>query len=616
VPAFSPADPFGGALDAAPSATPENSPAADEMEPGEDEEAEEEPEEMVFALRDEGPAPPRGGKLAAFLLLVAIAGGVYFFAQTKRPAPHSTIPPGPAAGVEISPFSASGAPPVKTPVSAAPAPTIPGASGSTPASASAPPAAPPPSAPAVPESRGATMISPDWAGHPAVFIIHFSSYQMKENADRDATRLAKVLGRPMHVIGVNLGPAGHWYRVMLGEFRPAKRPTRPPDLAAKSTAGMTRLSGSPPPRRIALPRRRTRRLPGRLRSPRRRPCRARLPPALPRRADRVSRFHGGRALRPRERPPVAPRSGAARFRHGPSRPLRPGHRGLFARDAAGFAGEIVFCEAASGSGRFLQDFRTALADLDPDALSRTRLWAIERSTSGQESIAGARLADRIVGDASDLEGERFEGWIFSNELYDALPVHRVTRSGDRLLELGVSLAPDAAAFAWTTLPAAPGLSGYLARFGIELADGQIAEINLEAAPIHRSPRGSSARPDRGLRLRPSRHDPLPQACPPVGRSRCILAGRRGGSPLERPGEVDLTAHVNWDDLERAGESEGFVTERRMRQAEFLAAAGLFEDAGARRIEALRLIDPEGIGDALSVLLQSKGMPSLFLYSRI
>jgi SAM-dependent MidA family methyltransferase len=78
--------------------------------------------------------------------------------------------------------------------------------------------------------------------------------------------------------------------------------------------------------------------------------------------------------------------------------------------------------------------------------------------------------------------------------------------------------------------------------------------------------------------------------------------------------------VNWDDLARAGEEEGFATDVRMRQSEFLMKAGLFEDVGEapgvtgeapdRRLEALRLFNPEGIGDDLSVLVQSKGMAPL------
>jgi len=257
VPAFSPDDPFGGGFEAVSSApSAKQSPARAELDadegggtPVEDEEApvpeeetEEEPE-VAFAVRGETPKPPRGGKLAAFLLFIAIAGGVYFFSQTKRPAPPSTMPPGPSSGGESSPFPAPSAPPGKdsAPVTSAPTPALPAAPRPGPAPAPSPappvPAASPGSS--VPESHGAAMISPDWAGHPAAFMIHFSSYQKKENADRDAARLTKLLGRPLRVIGVNLGASGYWYRVMLGEFRSREEADAArEELVAKGTPGM------------------------------------------------------------------------------------------------------------------------------------------------------------------------------------------------------------------------------------------------------------------------------------------------------------------------------------------------------------------------------------------
>jgi cell division protein FtsN len=62
------------------------------------------------------------------------------------------------------------------------------------------------------------MVSEDWNGHAPVFMIHFSSYQKRENAERDQARLAKLVGRPFHIISVNLGREGPWFRVMLGDF--------------------------------------------------------------------------------------------------------------------------------------------------------------------------------------------------------------------------------------------------------------------------------------------------------------------------------------------------------------------------------------------------------------
>jgi hypothetical protein len=277
VPAFSPDDPFGGAFETAAAATTAPRPADDpEFEPAEwEDEEEEDGPEVAFAVREELPAPPRGGKLTAFLLFVAIAGGVYFFSQTRRPAQPTAIPVGAIPGAESS-SSPSAAPPVKAPgpVEAAPRPALPAVSGSTPATASPSALAGPSSGAAtsspearipesrglesqVPESRGATMISPDWAGHPAEFMIHFSSYQKKENADRDAARLAKLLGRPLHVIGVNLGAPGYWYRVMFGEFRSREEADAArQDLAAKGTPGMGlvyRVSAFPADRVSAFP---------------------------------------------------------------------------------------------------------------------------------------------------------------------------------------------------------------------------------------------------------------------------------------------------------------------------------------------------------------------------
>ena len=290
---------------------------------------------------------------------------------------------------------------------------------------------------------------------------------------------------------------------------------------------------------------------------------------------------------------------------------------LFSADAKNSSGEIVFCEAGAGSGAFLRDFRSALGELDPETAGRTRLRAIERSEAGRAAIAGSGIADRVAPDAGGL-GESFDGWIFSNELYDALPVHRVVGRDDGLDELVVGTRDGA--FAWSRRPAPRPLSDYLARFGVTLEPGQIGEVSLDAAPLHRSlarllSRGRLVTFDYGHRAAVLYH---PHARP-AGTLAVHSRGRRGGDPLERPGEVDLTAHVNWDDLERAGEAEGFVTERRMRQSEFLMRTGLFEEAGTdrrageareRRLEAIRLFDPEGLGDDLSVLLQSKGMSAL------
>ena len=61
--------------------------------------------------------------------------------------------------------------------------------------------------------------------------------------------------------------------------------------------------------------------------------------------------------------------------------------------------------------------------------------------------------------------------------------------------------------------------------------------------------------------------------------------------------------------DEAGEAEGLVTQGISRQGRWLIEAGLFDFAqgDAERWRAYRLVDPEGMGEELSVLVQSKGI---------
>jgi hypothetical protein len=174
-------------------------------------------------------------RLLIFLGLVGVGYAAYRFSPwrtlTKRtrsaPRPAAAPPTRSAMPPNPSPASTSAPPPEPAPSTSAPPP----ATGKRPTTTPAPPVAKPKSLPvedaaptsaqeppSIPESRGSSMISKDWDGHPAVFMIHFSSYQKKDNADRDFRRLSKLFDRPIRVIGVNLGREGFWYRVMLGDF--------------------------------------------------------------------------------------------------------------------------------------------------------------------------------------------------------------------------------------------------------------------------------------------------------------------------------------------------------------------------------------------------------------
>lgn len=278
----------------------------------------------------------------------------------------------------------------------------------------------------------------------------------------------------------------------------------------------------------------------------------------------------------------------------------------FAKDARKLEGDLDFVEIGAGEGRFLADFAESLAREHPAVAARTRLTAVERSAAAREKLAKLPLAIRTG--AGDLPERSIAGWIFVNELYDALPVARVRGRAEGLEELRVGVEEDR--FVWTCAAAPAAWRDRLARSGVSLAAGQIGEIRPGAAALHRQlaralSRGRLVVFDYGHRA-PTLYHPLAR---PGGTLAVHRGGRRGGDPLERPGEQDLTAHVDWDELITAGEDEGLESEGPIRQGRFLAESGIFDfaESEADKWRAYRLVDPAGMGDEISVLVQSRGI---------
>jgi SAM-dependent MidA family methyltransferase len=281
---------------------------------------------------------------------------------------------------------------------------------------------------------------------------------------------------------------------------------------------------------------------------------------------------------------------------------------------------VVLVDVAAGDGRFLASVIDALGADAGGVLAR--VVAVDRARV-QRARAARWLADGPVpveiAAASGVAGSR-PSVVHASELYDAMPVHRVEQRSGGLIELTVIATDDA--LEWGSRPAAPELESYLTGHDVTLEPGQVAEINLSAERLHlalleRIENGIALTLDYGYsarRLYDSR-----------GRRRGSLATYRrhalGSDPLESPGNRDLTAHVNWDDLRRAGTSCGWREIGLMPLAEFLVRSGLGDvmeargvgieadldaDTVAARQEIKRLLDPEGMGSDLKMLVQGRG----------
>jgi SAM-dependent MidA family methyltransferase len=297
--------------------------------------------------------------------------------------------------------------------------------------------------------------------------------------------------------------------------------------------------------------------------------------------------------------------------------------GLLERLAAR-VGPLAFCDVASGDGALLGELAAALASRGGSALRW--LGSVERSSAMRavqaERLRGATAVPlAVAASVEELELPPAPAVVHASELYDAVPAHRVVMRSDGLKELRVAVAGGT--LGWRETPAGAELERYFAGHGVALEPDQIAEARLDAEPLHRTLLERAG--GDGLAVVVDYGYPAQRLYDPRGRRGGALAvqhaHRVSRDPLVEPGERDLSAHVNWDDLRRAAAGAGWREIGLTALAPFLVQAGLAvamaelglgENAEldartvAARQEIKRLLDPDGMGSDLKVLVQGIG----------
>lgn len=281
-------------------------------------------------------------------------------------------------------------------------------------------------------------------------------------------------------------------------------------------------------------------------------------------------------------------------------------------------------EAGAGSGRLATHVLDFAARQLEDFYGALRYVAVERSPARRAahtaSLGPHAAAGRAVS-AAELPEEIPAGGVFSNELLDALPVHRVAREQGILRELYVAL--DGQEFCEQLGPVStPALAEYFQAQGVELREGQQAEASLAACEWiadvgRRLTRGFVLTVDYGheaAELYDERHL--------RGTLLAYQQHRSDEDFFRAPGEQDLTAHVNFTALELWGRRAGLERAGLISQAQFLLALGrgnefadLYEE-GQGELERIRarlllknLIHPEAMGETFQVFIQHKGIPA-------
>ncbi|MDP2827778.1 MAG: SAM-dependent methyltransferase [Sulfuricellaceae bacterium] len=221
----------------------------------------------------------------------------------------------------------------------------------------------------------------------------------------------------------------------------------------------------------------------------------------------------------------------------------------------------------------------------------------------------------------DALPERFGGIMLGNEVLDAMPVHLVSWQGSEIVGRGVGL--EQGRFVWLEKKLEPGelldVAMALPPAGFSSAEHPyVSEIHLAAQGFVRSlgnclEEGIILMLDYGFPESEYYHPQRGQ-----GTLMCHYRHHAHSDPFFLPGLQDITAHVDFSAMIRAGLSSGLENRGYATQAQFLLQTGLTDllarlspEDGARYLPAVaqaqKLVSPAEMGELFKVLALGKGV---------
>jgi SAM-dependent MidA family methyltransferase len=272
-----------------------------------------------------------------------------------------------------------------------------------------------------------------------------------------------------------------------------------------------------------------------------------------------------------------------------------------ARQLAQFP-DLPVLELGAGSGALAA---TLLEELDVE-------YSILETGAALRSLQIERLGEKAK--HLDRLPEKWRGIILANEVADAIPVHVVAWRDAGIVERGVAVQNES--FRWEERPATGAVHEAASR--IEVPSPYESEIGLAARAWMRT---LCERLEHGLVLVidygfPRREYYHPQRS--SGTLMCHHRHRAHADPFARPGDEDITAHVDFSALAAAAREAGAAVLGYATQAQFLVNCGITEVLGKANAEnalvyapiaaqAQKLLSPAEMGELFKVLAVGKGI---------
>lgn len=283
--------------------------------------------------------------------------------------------------------------------------------------------------------------------------------------------------------------------------------------------------------------------------------------------------------------------------------------------------EIVapqICEIGGGDGAFFKAVLDEWKEVSPHTYDALHYHVIEKSPDQRERAKDGRVQfhDHLM---AFFDHRSFHGIIFSNEWFDALPVHVVQKLDGALYEVFVSMTEQDELIEVYHPLANEEIAEYMEVYDVMLSEQQRIEIPLVMLEMitylaEHTERAMVFTFDYGYVKEewetPERHS---------GSLRGYFKHQLVDDPLKHPGDMDLTSHIPFHTLIEKGNEEGLQLVDFLRQDQFLAEAGLLKllvptvnpdpfSRESKQNRAVRqLVMDGGISSYFHVCLQQKGL---------
>jgi SAM-dependent MidA family methyltransferase len=277
-------------------------------------------------------------------------------------------------------------------------------------------------------------------------------------------------------------------------------------------------------------------------------------------------------------------------------------------------------EMGAGAGYLAKDILSYLSNRKIfDSINYIIIEHKSKTTAYQQEILKPFI-NKVswVNRLSDLDS--MKGCIISNELLDAFPVHLIQKEASDFKEIYLDFNEEDNLTEVLGNLSNPQLAEYVKALPSDLSEGYRTEANLairtwilELASI--ISKGFVVTIDYG-------HTRKEYFYPARNRGTLLayMNHRVNEELYERPGEQDLTAHVNFSDLHRWGKEVGFSTLGYVPQWAFLGgldfeetfrelSGGKFDPFSPELAAVKMLLLPQGMGESHKVLVQGKDVPS-------